>query len=90
MSILRRAEHASKALLNYAATRFDQRPLLWIITFHRVLPVDDPRYQLEEPGMVITPERFERQMRFFARRFETIHLDDWILREVNDAHRALA
>ena len=57
----------------------DQR--LVILTYHRVLPVDDIQRREEQPGMVISPENFEKHL-IWARKTkaELIHLDDWLER----------
>lgn len=48
---------------------------LFIATFHRVLPAS----QLDEyplPGLAVTPSQFEWYVRFFARYFDCVRLDD--------------
>jgi len=48
--------------------------------YHRILPKDDPRYHLEEPGMLVTPETFEMHLIEAKKHFEIIHLSDWLER----------
>jgi peptidoglycan/xylan/chitin deacetylase (PgdA/CDA1 family) len=51
---------------------------LWTIMYHRVLPKDDFRYQLEEPGMIVTPETLEMHIREIKRNFDVVSLGEWI------------
>jgi len=54
------------------------RQRLLILTYHRVLPVTDPRYLLEQPGMVVTPESFENHIDWLREDgFEFVHLSSW-------------
>jgi peptidoglycan/xylan/chitin deacetylase (PgdA/CDA1 family) len=54
------------------------RPRLLILTYHRILPRSDSRYGLEQPGMVVTPETFERQLGWLRDDgFQFIRLSDW-------------
>lgn len=49
--------------------------------YHRILPADDPRTRLEEPGMVVTPENFRQQIETVSKYFETVKLSDWLTRK---------
>ncbi len=51
---------------------------LWVLMYHRVLPVTDTRYDAEEPGMVVTPETFEMHLKWLRDHFELVQLRDWI------------
>lgn len=51
---------------------------LWILMYHRILPASDPRFALEEPGMIVTPETFAMHMREAQRHFDVIELSQWI------------
>ena len=46
--------------------------------YHRILPAEDPRSQLEEPGMVVTPESFRQHLQIIGRRFKAVQLSDWL------------
>ncbi|MES2675331.1 MAG: polysaccharide deacetylase family protein [Pseudomonadota bacterium] len=53
-------------------------PKLWVLMYHRVLPKNDSRFELEEPGMVVTPETFAMHMSEVKRHFDVISLPEWI------------
>lgn len=54
------------------------RGRLWIIMYHRVLPADDPRAALEEPGMMVTPTTFANHLKWIRRVMPIVRLTDWI------------
>lgn len=58
--------------------RQHHEPKLWILMYHRILPTDDPRYHIEEPGMVVTPETFEMHLQEIKRYFTVMRLQDWV------------
>jgi len=61
-------------------------PRLLVLTYHRVLPENDPRYSLEQPGMVVTPETFTRQLEWLASAgFQFTHVSDWLSRTRQEA-----
>lgn len=53
-------------------------PQLWVLMYHRILPQDDIRYRLEEPGMIVTPETFAMHLRELKLHFELIDLAEWL------------
>lgn len=53
-------------------------PKLWILMYHRVLPINDLRYDLEEPGMIVTPETFAMHIRYIKSHFTVMPLEHWI------------
>lgn len=59
-----------------------QDPQLWVLMYHRILPRDDIRYSLEEPGMIITPETFSMHLRALKQHFDLMDFSEWLqLRE---------
>jgi peptidoglycan/xylan/chitin deacetylase (PgdA/CDA1 family) len=69
-----------RAVLEARARAWLPWRFLTVVTFHRVVPVDAPGYDLDV--IDATPERFERQVRFLQRYFTLVDTRDL------DAHRA--
>lgn len=64
-------------------------PLTWrwrkpsplvVLMYHRVLPHDSPLRKTEQPGMYVSPETLDLHLTELRRRFELVHLDDWLRR----------
>lgn len=55
-------------------------PALWVLMYHRVLPVEDARYAGEEPGMIVTPSSFRQQLQMLKRHFTLLPLSEWVAR----------
>lgn len=53
-------------------------PHLWILMYHRVLPKNDPRSLVEEPGMFVTPETFEMHLIEAKKHFHIMRLSEWL------------
>lgn len=51
---------------------------LVVLMYHRVLPKDSPARQSEQPGMYVSPETLDLHLTELKRRFELVHLDDWL------------
>jgi len=73
-----------KSGLQHIAARFGRhrqspsQPELLVLMYHRILPADDPRARLEEPGMMVTPESFRMHMQILRELFTPIHLSQWL------------
>lgn len=51
---------------------------LWILMYHRILPSDDFRYQLEEPGMIVEPDTFSMHLREAKKHFDVLDFNEWL------------
>ena len=61
--------------------RSHNTPQLLVLMYHRILPHNDARVRIEEPGMLVTPESFSKHIVFIKEYFEIISLSDWIERK---------
>ncbi len=64
-------------------TRSSKEPQLLVLMYHRILPKQDPRAPLEEPGMMVTPETFRMHMSLVKQHFDVLPLSQWIKRKQN-------
>ena len=54
-------------------------PTLIILTYHRVLPKNDPEREVEQPGMVVSPSNLKQHIKIIRSLGATpTHLDDWL------------
>lgn len=60
--------------------RWRRRGSLVVLMYHRVLPEDSPARTTEQPGMYVSPETLDLHLEELKRRFELVHLDDWLQR----------
>lgn len=58
--------------------RSARAPQLLILMYHRILPTNDERTKLEEPGMYVTPKTFRNNLRILTQFFEFIALSEWL------------
>lgn len=65
-------------------TRSHGAPRLLVLMYHRILPANDPRSRLEEPGMLVTPESFRQHLETVNQYFEIVKLSDWLARKSGD------
>lgn len=55
-----------------------REPRLWVLMYHRILPLDDPRARIEEPGMIVSPATFEMHLQELRRHFQFVSLGGWL------------
>ena len=85
-----------KRTMQHAAARFGRHlrpntgPELLVLTYHRILPTDDERARIEEPGMTVTPESFTQHLKIIKQLFDIIRKGESInvefKRELNPKH----
>lgn len=83
MVIKRGLQHVAAKLGPH--TRRPTEPQLVVLMYHRILPQDDERAQLEEPGMQVTPETFRENLAILGQHFDFIHLSEWLEQKANGA-----
>ncbi|MDB6063067.1 MAG: putative xylanase/chitin deacetylase [Verrucomicrobiaceae bacterium] len=90
MSHSLRIKNAVKAPLHFLADQLGphrystRKNQLWVLMYHRILPVHDPRYRTEEPGMIVTPESFRQQLRIIKQLFAVMPLSEWTQRRASN------
>ncbi len=58
--------------------RSARQPQLLILMYHRILPANDERIKLEEPGMYVTPETFKKNIETLRPFFKFVKLSEWL------------
>ncbi len=58
---------------------------LAVLNYHRVLPQGSFKSSRELPGMYVSPETLDLHLTELKRRFELVHLDDWLHRAKENA-----
>lgn len=74
--IKRSMQHVAAAFGRH--TRTSKEPQLLTLMYHRILPQNDERAIIEEPGMVVSPEMFRQHITVLKNYFNIIKLSDWI------------
>ena len=59
-------------------TRDTKVPQLLILMYHRILPLEDARARLEEPGMLLSPTSFAQHLKALSDYFEFITLSHFV------------
>ncbi len=86
MSLKQTLKQLVKRPVQSAAARFgpqnrrSDRPRLWVLMYHRILPPEDPRYASEEPGMIVHPDTLRMHLRVLRDTFTLMPLGEWVAR----------
>lgn len=87
-SLLKVALHSVLSVSALVRLRFSSKPLLVILTYHRILPAGDPIRKEEQPGMVTSPQTLKRHIDLFRQLGATpMHLGEWL--EKKEKHQKL-
>jgi len=90
MNIKKIIKQTVKQGLQYFAAKYgphtqkSKEDQLLILMYHRILPSDDPRSIIEEPGMLVTPETFQQNLSILSEYFTFINLSEWVERKNNN------
>jgi len=67
------------ALYGWVRLKLNRSPTLVILTYHRVLPEGSPERELEQPGMIVSPENLQRHINLMRSLGATpVHLEEWL------------
>lgn len=75
--IVKRPVRAAVAAIAPRVWRYRKRSLL-VLMYHRVFTKNDPRWHIEQPGMVVSVDAFEMHLEVIRQYFEPVRLGDWI------------
>jgi len=64
--------------------RTPSTPQLLVLMYHRILPDDDDRTRIEEPGMMVAPDVFRQHLQLLHRYFEVVQLSNWLDRRADN------
>jgi peptidoglycan/xylan/chitin deacetylase (PgdA/CDA1 family) len=75
--ILKRGVQTALATLTRLRRHLAHRSLV-ILTYHRVLPANHPDIRIMQPGMVVDPNTFRKQLRWLKQFFHVVDLPTWV------------
>lgn len=75
--LVKRPVRAAVAAIAPHVWRYRKRSLL-VLMYHRVFTKDDPRWHIEQPGMVVSVDAFKMHLEVIKQHFEPVRLGDWI------------
>lgn len=79
--IKRCLQHVAVKIGRYTLSRHE--PVLIVLMYHRILPFDDTRAHIEEPGMIVAPETLRLHLEIIEKEFEIMQLSEWV-KQKND------
>lgn len=85
-AIVKRAVVRGIAEIAPITWRWRRSGALVVLMYHRVLPQESPARSSEQPGMYVSPETLDLHLSELKRRFELVHLDDWLRRAKQGSH----
>jgi len=77
--IKRSLHHIAAKFGNHVRSSSDEQ--LLVLMYHRVIPDHDERIRFEEPGMLVSPATFKKNLEVLAKHFQFIQLSEWIERQ---------
>ena len=78
-SILKISAQSLLASFGWFRVRCSREPRLLILTYHRILPIDHPHRNQEQPGMVTSPDALRNHIKLITGLgANPVHLDEWL------------